>query len=155
MARVSIGIQLRWSDQDEYGHINNVSYARYLEEARVRLFSPSAEREPTGLETLLEGTCDEPHKMVLASQHIEFVNQLHYSETPVSVEMWIGKLGGSSFEVHAELVDGRNPVRTVITRSISIVVLVDGETMLPKRLTAEERRGIELWQDAPLKMRHP
>lgn len=153
MARVHVDIQLRWGDQDEYGHVNNVSFARYLEEARVRVFSLGTGRERTGMEHLLEGTPEHPHKMLVASQHIQFLNVLHYGEHPAVVELWIGKLGGSSFEVHAEIVDGSTSERTVVARSITSVVVVDGETLRPKRLTDAERAAIDPWVEPPVLLR--
>ena len=39
-------LELRWGDMDAYGHINNVTQMRLLEEARVRAFgSPTADRD--------------------------------------------------------------------------------------------------------------
>lgn len=47
MARAKVDIQLRWGDEDAYGHINNVAFLRYLEEARVRiLWSGSGHGKP-------------------------------------------------------------------------------------------------------------
>ncbi|MFE4477710.1 acyl-CoA thioesterase, partial [Kitasatospora sp. NPDC056789] len=35
---------LRWADMDAYGHVNNVVFLRYLEEARIDfLFRPDKE----------------------------------------------------------------------------------------------------------------
>ncbi len=153
MARVHVDIQLRWGDQDEYGHVNNVSFARYLEEARVRVFSLGTGRERTGLEVLFEGSGPRAHKMLAASQRIEFVGVLHYGEDPAVVELWIGKAGGSSLEIHCEIVDGASRERRVVARAITTVVLVDGETLRPKRLSDEERAAIEPWTDEPVAMR--
>jgi len=40
-------IPVRWGDMDSYGHVNNILYMQYLEEARVAWFerSPTAHRE--------------------------------------------------------------------------------------------------------------
>ena len=37
MARHIFRCPLRWADMDAYGHINNVAFMRYLEEARIDL----------------------------------------------------------------------------------------------------------------------
>jgi acyl-CoA thioester hydrolase len=153
MARVQVDIPLRWGDQDEYGHINNVSIARYLEEARVRVFSLGAARTPTGMERLFAGIGEEPHKMLLASQHIEFVGVLHFGATPALIELWVGRLGGSNIEVHCEVIAGDSADRRVVARSISHVVLVDGLTLRPKRMSEAERATLTPWQDEPLRLR--
>ena len=31
-------IPMRWADMDSQGHVNNVTYFRYMEEARVQMF---------------------------------------------------------------------------------------------------------------------
>ncbi len=36
--RLHVPISLRWSDLDAYGHVNNASMFRLLEEARIQAF---------------------------------------------------------------------------------------------------------------------
>ena len=153
MARTRIDMELRWGDQDAYGHVNNVAFARFLEEARVRTFWLGSGRERTGMERHFRGDDPAGPKMLVASQQIEFVRVLEYSEHPVEVELWIGRLGGSSLEVHYELCDGSQPERTVVARAISHIVIVDGTTMRPIRLSDEGRASVSEWQDEPLQLR--
>jgi acyl-CoA thioester hydrolase len=79
---------------------------------------------------------------------------LEYSEHPITVELWIGKLGGSSLELHFEVVDGSAAERTVVARAITTVVIVDGLTMKPMRLSEEGRASVEPWMDEPLRLRN-
>lgn len=150
MARVHVDIELRWGDQDAYGHINNVAYARYLEESRVRVFWLGTARERTGMERHFRGDDPAGPKMLVAGQHIEFLRVLEYSETPLVIELWIGKLGGSSLEVHYELVDLSGGARAVVARAITTVVVVDGISLRPLRLSEEGRASVEPWRDEPL-----
>lgn len=151
--RAHVDIALRWGDQDAYGHVNNVAYARFLEEARVRLFWLGAAHEDTGLERHFGAadTEDGP-KMLVASQHIEFTSVLEYSAEPITIEMWIGKLGGASLEVHYEItrVDRASGERAVFAQAITAVVMVDGATMRPTRLEAAARASLADWTDEPL-----
>lgn len=45
-------LPVRWGDMDAYGHVNNVAYMRYLEEARVQLLGSMGKGDiaasPTG-----------------------------------------------------------------------------------------------------------
>jgi acyl-CoA thioester hydrolase len=150
MARAHVDIELRWGDQDAYGHINNVAFARYLEESRVRVFWLGSARELTGMEHHFRGDDPEGPKMLVASQQIEFLRVLEYSATPLVVELWIGELGGSSLEVHYELVDETGDARAVVARAITTVVIVDGRTLRPMRLSEEGRASVAPWMDAPL-----
>ena len=154
MARVHVDLQLRWGEQDSYGHINNVSYARYLEEARVRVFWRGSAREQTGMERHFRGDTPDGLKMLVASQHIEFLRVLEYSDQPITVELWIGKLGGSTLEIHYEIIDGSIPERTVVARAVTVAAVVDGTTLRPMRLTPEGRAAVEPWCDEPVKLRH-
>ncbi|GAA1793256.1 thioesterase family protein [Leucobacter iarius] len=152
MARTHVDLELRWGDQDAYGHVNNVAYARYLEEARVRTFWLGSGRERTGMERHFRGDDPDGPKMLVASQQIEFLRVLEYAEQSITVELWIGKLGGSSLEVHYEVIDGSQPERTVVARAITVVVIVDGKTLRPMRLSGEGRESVEAWMDEPLQL---
>lgn len=154
MARVHVDIEQRWGDQDAYGHVNNVVFLRYLEEARVRVFWRGTAREKTGMEHHFRG--DDPHtglKTLVVNHQIEYVRVLEYSDTPITVELWIGKLGGSSLEVHYEIIDGSQSERTVVARAITTIVVVDGATLRPVRLSEEGRAAVLPWQDEPLVLR--
>ncbi|MHA3684578.1 acyl-CoA thioesterase [Leucobacter sp. HY1910] len=153
MARTHIDMELRWGDQDAYGHVNNVAFARFLEEARVRTFWLGSGREKTGMEQHFRGGDPLGPKMLVASQTIEYARVLEYSAQPITVELWVGKLGGSSLEVHYEIIDGAHSERTVVAKAISHIVIVDGETMRPIRLSEAGRAAVEPWCDAPVSMR--
>lgn len=152
MAKFFVDLQMRWGDQDAYGHINNVSQARYFEEARVRTFFLGATREPTGLEGLVRDDRPDGLKMLVASQTINFVAALEYSEDPFEIEMWIGAVGGSSLEIHARLI---NPAQggIVTTKCVTTAVIVNGSTMRPTRLSPVAREVVNRWIDDPLTIR--
>lgn len=160
MARTHVDIELRWGDQDAYGHVNNVAFARYLEEARVRTFWLGSGRERTGMERHFRGDDPSGPKMLVASQQIEFLRVLEYSDAPVTVELWIGKLGGSSLEVHYEILDNSGGAvtdvaaseRRVVVRAITTVVIVDGRTLRPVRLSDAGRESVAPWTDEPLRL---
>ncbi|MGO1434718.1 MAG: acyl-CoA thioesterase [Canibacter sp.] len=153
MGRAHVDLDLRWADQDAYGHVNNVAFARFLEEARVRLFWLGAARETTGMEGYFRGDDPEGPKMLVASQSIQFTRVLNYTATPITVETWIGKLGGSSLEVHYEIIDNSTSERSVVAQAITTVVIVDGKTLRPQRLSDEGRKTVDPWIDAPLVLR--
>lgn len=156
MARVHVDLELRWGDQDAYGHINNVAFARYLEETRVRVFFSGSGRERTGMERHFRGDDPAGPKMLVASQRIDFLRVLEYSDHPITIEMWVGKLGGSSLELHYEILDGaahaEEGARIIVARAITTIVIVDGTTLRPVRLSPEGRESVGPWQDEPLKL---
>ncbi|KAM9862701.1 thioesterase family protein [Leucobacter sp. BZR 635] len=153
MARAHVELQLRWGDQDAYGHVNNVAYARLLEEARVRALWMGAAVEQTGLERHFSANEEGEQMMLVANQQIEFVKVLDYSAELVVVEIWIGKLGGASLEIHCEILDGAAAERTVVARAITAAVMVDAVTVRPVRITEGGREAIEAWMDEPLALK--
>ncbi|MCA0379690.1 MAG: acyl-CoA thioesterase [Actinobacteria bacterium] len=154
MARAKVDIQLRWGDEDAYGHINNVAFLRYLEEARVRILWSGSGHEKTGMEGHFRGDTPGGLKTLVVDHRIEYLQVLEYSENSITIELWVGKLGGSSMEVHYEIVDGASAERRVVVRAVTTMVVVDGETLRPQRLSEAARASIEPWRDEPVKLRH-
>lgn len=136
---------------DAYQHVNNVAYARYFEEARIRVFFVGDTREETGLDHLFRDDDPEGMKMVVASQTIDFVEPIGYGPEPLTIELWFGRLGGASIDIYAELVVG-DEERRVAARCLTTAVVVDGTTMKPKRLSDEARKAAQRWVDEPIKL---
>ncbi|MFD5759307.1 acyl-CoA thioesterase, partial [Streptomyces sp. NPDC127044] len=66
---------LRWADMDAYGHVNNVVFLRYLEEARIDfLFRPEK---------------DFKQGSVVARHEIDYKRQLVHRHTPVDIVLWV------------------------------------------------------------------
>ena len=121
---------MRWSDMDAYGHVNNVVYLTYLEEARVdMLFALSAEY---GGKALSEG-------VLVARHEIDYKRPLVYHPRGVDIEMWVGSVKGASFEIRYEVHDET----TVFARAASVLVPYDLEKERPRRVSPEERAFLE------------
>jgi len=152
MTRLKVPVQLRWSDMDAYGHINNVEMFRLLEEARIAAFwahpSPAVGGDwPTAV---LDAGPGAKTTTLVARQEIEYVRPLGYRRTPVLVELWIGYLGGASIDVCYEVHDGEVPDGEVpdatdgpapkpYARACTTLVLVDATTGSLRRITDAER----------------
>ena len=121
---------LRWSDMDAYGHVNNVVYLTYLEEARVdMLFALSAEY---GGKALSEG-------VLVAHHEIDYKRPLVYHPRGVDIDLWVGAIKGASFEIRYEVHDET----TVFARAASVLVPYDLEKERPRRVSPEERAFLE------------
>jgi len=88
-------LRLDWSEQDLYGHINNVSYFKYQQAARVNFW------EAIGL-TAQDGT--EGLGPLLAAANMRFVLPLHYPGT-VRLETEVSFLKNTSFGLHHRMYD--------------------------------------------------
>jgi acyl-CoA thioester hydrolase len=122
---------LRWADMDAYGHINNVVFLRYLEEARIDfLFRPD--------KNFKQGS-------VVARHEIDYKQQLKHRHEPVDIELWVTKVNAASFTVAYEVKD-KDPDK-VYVRASTVIVPFDFEAQRPRRITAAERAFLEEYQD--------
>ena len=82
---------MRWADMDMLGHVNNVTYIDYLQEARVAFL-----RSGAASELLDEG-------VVVVSHQVEYRRPIDYSDDGVHVALGVSALGGSRLELAYEL----------------------------------------------------
>ncbi|MFY1019025.1 thioesterase family protein [Ectopseudomonas khazarica] len=84
-------IPVRWGDMDSYGHVNNIIYMQYLEEARVAWL----ELAGVPMSNVPQGP------VVLQTQHTYLKPVVH--PATVIVELRAGKAGRSSLVVEHRL----------------------------------------------------
>ena len=114
---------------DAYGHVNNVVFLRYLEEARIDfLFRPEK---------------DFKQGSVVARHEIDYKRQLVHRHQPVDVELWVTEICAASFTITYEVKD---PDR-VYVRASTVIVPFDFATQRPRRITSEERQFLEEYRD--------
>ncbi|MEU9453893.1 thioesterase family protein [Streptomyces sp. NPDC048277] len=120
---------LRWADMDAYGHINNVVFLRYLEEARIDfLFRPDKDFQ--------QGS-------VVARHEIDYKRQLVHRHHPVDIELWVTEIRAASFTVTYEVKDDD----LVYVRASTVIVPFDFDAGRPRRITAEERDFLAEYRD--------
>lgn len=118
--------QVRWADLDAFGHVNNVVFHAYLQEARVDfLFTQAASLGAGGMS---EG-------VVVARQEIDHTAPLEFRPEPVRVETWVSRIGGASFTLRYEVRDDE----VVYARALSVLVPYVLETRSARRLSDAER----------------
>lgn len=143
--RFRADIGLRWGDMDAFGHVNNVQYHRILEEARIRAFGNWF--HASGSERMMRSG------VLLARQEIEFLGQLAYRPEPVSVSMWITRIGGASWEMAYDIGDPDPGSTTVYARAESTLVAFDMTAQRPRKLDADERAALTAYLGEPAAMR--
>jgi acyl-CoA thioester hydrolase len=114
---------------DAYGHVNNVQFLRLLEDARVVGF-----RQWFGPD---DGLLDEG--VVVARHEIEYLAPLDFRHAPISVDMWVTKISGSSFNLGYEVRDPTQVGTTTYARAETTLVAYDFATASPRRLRRDER----------------
>ncbi len=154
MARLHIPTVLRWGDLDAYGHVNNVSVLRLLEEARVHaLWMPDdeSERRSNPASAVLDARLGSDTLSIIARTEIEYLRTIGYRRSPLDIQVWIGRLGGADLDVCYEI---RSPLGSerseVYARATTRVVLCDSQTLNPRRLRAGERAAWKPFVEEPL-----
>ncbi len=121
-----VDIDLRWGDADAFGHVNNVVFFRYLEEARARVIPDSGPGS-----TILSGG------LVVAEQQLKYLAPLHYRKAPVQVGMTVDHVGGSSFRHACRVFDAVSG--TVFAEGFVALVTYNFTTGAPRKLSEDER----------------
>ncbi|MFR9674832.1 acyl-CoA thioesterase [Streptomyces sp. TR06-5] len=132
--RHTFACTLRWSDMDAFGHVNNVVFLRYLEEARIDFMFRLARQADSGAFT---------GGSVVARHEIDYLRPLVHRHEPVTIETWVAKVGAAAATLCYEIKDGD----TVYVRAGTVVVPYDLERERPRRLSAEEKSFLEEYFD--------
>lgn len=155
--RLHVPTPLRWSDLDAYGHVNNARMLSLLEEARIQAFwvSDDTTEHAVGASTaVLDATPGSGTITLIARQEVEYLAPIPYQRQPLDIELWIGHMGGASLDVCYEVYSpsGVEP-RTLYTRAVTTIVVVDAATERPRRITEAERSAWEPYLGEPIAFR--
>lgn len=140
---------LRWADMDMLGHVNNVTYVDYLQEARIDMFAAHAGF--TGVADLAEG-------VVVVRHEVDFVRPLVFHRAPVKVDVWVTEVRAASFTLAYEVYDDPRPGiddgRTVYLRASSVLAPYTFASESPRRLSTTEREVLDRFLE-PAQSRPP
>jgi len=121
--------RVRWSDIDSYGHVNNVKYVEYFQEARIQFVREALESEDAA----------DLGSFVVARVDVDYRRPLEFQTEPVWVRTWVTRIGRSSFELQAAVCDEAG----IYATSRAIAVGFDRRTGHARPLSAAERRALE------------
>jgi acyl-CoA thioester hydrolase len=107
-------LHVRFSDVDVYGHVNNVKYFEYLQEARIPLMRDLVEHVP--------GAGD--IRVVVAQTDVDYKVPILFRPEPYDVWSRVTHVGTRSFTVESEIRDGE----TVLSRARVVLVCFDPVT---------------------------
>jgi len=130
---VSVKLQVAWSDMDAFGHVNNVRYYRYFENARFRFY------ELTGLLDMKEKTGTGP---IIAATSCSYLASLSYPDT-LHVGARISSIGETSF-VMQYLVTSEK-VGAAATGE-AVIVMFDYRTSGKIKIPLDVREAIQKYQ---------
>ena len=121
-------IEIRWRDQDAYGHVNNAVYLTYLEEVRDEW-----------LERAL-GDAGDAWGYVTARVAIDFRRELTQDDDAIVARLWLTRIGTSSVTTREEIVTVGGELAA---EAEAVLVARDSETGRSRPLSDAERAALE------------
>jgi acyl-CoA thioester hydrolase len=100
---------VRWGDLDAFGHVNNSTYLVYAQEARY------------AWSKMLE--------MVVARAEVDFIAPIYTGDIYLDVEIWVDKIGNSSFGLTYEMKNGDELVARI--KTVQVTVSMDTKKSRP------------------------
>lgn len=116
-------VQVRFTDLDTQGHVNNVVFVEYLQQARAQfLLSGRAA-------ALLDTGC------IVVSHQVAYQAPIWWSDDPIEIELRVAEVGAARFVVAYRIIqDGRQ-----CAQASTVLCPFDFETQAPRRLNTIER----------------
>ena len=100
---------VRWGDLDAFGHVNNATYLVFAQEARF------------AWSKMIE--------MVVARAEVDFIAPIYTGDIYLDVEIWVNKIGTSSFGVTYEMKFGDELLAVV--KTVQVTVSMDTKKSRP------------------------
>ena len=123
---------VRFSDVDVYGHVNNVKYFEYFQEARLVF-----------LRGLREGVGEHGFDIVLAQMDVDYKRPILFRPEPYVVRTRVTRVGTSSFGLDSEILDGEQ----LLSRARAVLVTFDLARNRSRPLSDRERTQLRELQD--------
>ncbi len=136
MAHYRCDYPMRWSDMDAYGHVNNVQYLRFFEDARIEAFG--AHLKLSSEKSLLDSG------ILVVRHEIEYLRPLKWRPEPVHIDLWLTKMGGARIDVGYEVYDeppGQDRIQYALAESTLAIYDVANER--PGRLRPQDLARLE------------
>ena len=106
----------RYSDLDPQGHVNNVVFLDYLQEARLRVFTQINYEEISMV------------GQVMVHQSIDFRRPIFYSTEPLTIETWVSSVGNSSYRMKYRIL---SEAGELAAEAESVMVCFDKDKAIP------------------------
>lgn len=135
MNRHTYDCHVRFSDVDVYGHVNNVKYFEYFQEARIA-FILSLD------EPLFEPSQESAMRQVVVRIDVDYKRPILFRPEPYAVVTWVTRIGTSSYDLACRILDGDGD-ETVYAQAEVRLVAFDTSTQRSRPLSDMERARLE------------
>jgi acyl-CoA thioester hydrolase len=100
---------VRWGDLDAFGHVNNATYLVFAQEARF------------AWSKMIE--------MVVARAEVDFIAPIYTGDIYIDVEIWVNKIGNSSFGLTYVMKNGDELLARI--KTVQVTVSMDTKKSRP------------------------
>ena len=121
---------VRFSDVDVYGHVNNVKYFEYYQEARIAFI------------TSLAGGDADSIRQVVARIDVDYRRPILFRPEPYVVETWVTRIGTTSYDLSSRILDVRGSGEMYSQADVRLVAF-DLAAQRSRPLTDVERSRLE------------
>jgi len=138
--RFTFRCQVRWDDMDAFGHVNNVIFFAFMQEARTGMLfaGEAAEHIPD----LIKG-------VVVARHEIDYRRPLEWRPEPIEVDVWTTQVRSASFTLRYEMRDQlARPKPVVLAEALTVLVPFDLEAGRPRRISTAERHFLNRYLES-------
>jgi acyl-CoA thioester hydrolase len=143
---------MRWADLDMLGHVNNVTYVDYLQEARVDMLRfHGSHGHGASQGDIAEG-------VVVVRHEVTYLRPLLFTFDAVRIECWVTEIRAASFTIAYELFresTSRPGERVVFARATTVLTPFVFAEERPRRVTPEERARLEAFLEPGEPVRVP
>ena len=130
-------VRVRFSDIDLLGHVNNVRYLDYVQEATTNLL----------LDCFREAAVDGHVELVVARAEIDYLGQMNLRSEPYDVWARVANVGTTSVAFEAEIRDGDRVMARCRTVEVSLDEHERPRALIPERRAVFERRRLAAVRD--------
>ena len=120
------------ADIDELGHVNNVTYLRWVQDVAVAHWLAAASPED-----------QEKLRWIVLRHEIDYRQAAHAGDTLI-VRTWVGDSTRLRFERHTEIL--RAPARVLLAKAVTVWCPIDAVTGRPAAVSPEVRAGFSAGQ---------
>jgi acyl-CoA thioester hydrolase len=128
MTRHRYDCHVRFSDVDVFGHVNNVKYFEYYQEARIAF-----------VRSLGRGEEEPPMGQVVARIDVDYKRPMLFRPEPYVIETWVTHIGTSSYGLSGQILDDDQ----VLSRADVRLVSFDVDANTARALSDAERARLE------------
>jgi len=130
---LELAIAVEPADIDQLGHVNNVTYVRWVQDIAVAHW------------TSVATAADQEKLLWVVVRHEIDYKRAAFLRDAIMARTWVGQATRATFERHTEILRARD--RTLLARARTVWCPIDAVTLRPTAVNAEVRARFSVGSD--------